>query len=71
MKFESCGFDDEKNILSPKYNNVTKNTKTIKKKRNVISSKMSKRLKAIEMSKNMSSVIDEIIKKENEYINSN
>ena len=71
LKFESCGFDDEKNILSPKYNNVTKNTKTIKKKRNVISSKMSKRLKAIEMSKNMSSVIDEIIKKENEYINSN
>ena len=38
---------------------------------NDLSSKMSKRLKAIEMSKNMSSVIDEIIKKENEYINSN
>ena len=71
MKFESCGFDDEKNILSPKYNKVAKNTKTIKKKRTVISSKMSKRLRAIEMSKNMSSLIDDIIKKENEFINSN
>lgn len=69
LGFKSCGFADEKVLLSPKFT-ATNSSATRKSatKRVYVKKKSSRRLASIQSTSRMSSYIDEMIRKENEAI---